>query len=72
MNEIDVIKGVGALKIIAKNASSILDFAEVKEITELLPYITEIQKGCATLTDIFEKAFTNMIMEKEREEDDGK
>ena len=72
MSEIDIIKGVNTLKGFAQNISSILEFVENNHIEQLLPYTKEIQNGCSVLTDIFEKAFTDMITEKERMEDDGK
>ncbi len=72
MNDMDIIKGVNALKVIATNLNQILDYINDNKIEALLPYTDEIHKGCSTLTDIFEKAFTDMIAEKERMEDDGK
>lgn len=72
MNDMDIVKGVNALEVIATNLNQILDFINNNRIEALLPYTSEIHKGCSTLTDIFEKAFTDMIAEKERMEDDGK
>ena len=72
MSEFDIIKGISALKSIAFNINNILDFINDNRIEVLLPYTDEVQKGCSILTDIFEKAFTDMISEKERMEDDGK
>lgn len=72
MSEIDIIKGVNALKGIATNLNQILDYINDNRVEALLPYTNEIHKGCSALTDIFEKAFANMIVEKERMEDDGK
>ena len=72
MNEIDITKGINALKSIAVNINNILDFINDNRLEVLLPYTDEIHKGCSVLTDIFEKAFTDMIAEKERLEDDGK
>ena len=72
MSEIDIIKGVNALKSMAQNIGAILDFAETNNLEHILSYIKEAQNGCSILTDIFEKAFTDMITEKERMEDDGK
>ena len=72
MNEIDIIKGVNALKSISTNLNQILDYINDNRAEVLLPYTDEIHRGCSMLTDIFEKAFTDMIAEKERMEDDGK
>ena len=72
MSDIDIIKGVNALKGIAFNLNQILDYINDNRVESLLPYTNEIHTGCAVLTDIFEKAFTDMIAEKERMEDDGK
>ena len=72
MSEIDIIKGVNALKSMAQNIGAILDFVEANNLEHILSYIKEAQNGCSMLTDIFEKAFTDMIAEKERMEDDGK
>ena len=72
MSEIDIIKGVNALKSMAQNIGAILDFAEANNLEHILSYIKEAQNGCSMLTNIFEKAFTDMIAEKERMEDDGK
>ena len=72
MSEIDIVKGVNALKSISTNLNQILDFINDNRLEALLPYTNEIHKGCSMLTDIFEKAFTDMITEKERMEDDGK
>ena len=72
MSEVDIIKGISALKSVSTNLNNILDFINDNRIKELLPYTNEIHKGCAMLTDIFEKAFTDMMTEKERMEDDGK
>lgn len=72
MSELNIIKGVNALKGISTNLDEILNRMDKENAELLLPYITEIHNGCAVLTDIFEKAFTDMIAEKEREEDDGK
>lgn len=72
MSEMDIIKGVNALKSIAVNLNNVLDFINDNKLEALLPYTDEIHKGCAMLTDIFEKEFTNMINEKDRMEDDGK
>lgn len=72
MSELDIIKGVNALKSISTNLNQILDYINDNRVEALLPYTNEIHKGCSALTDIFEQAFTNMIAEKERMEDDGK
>ncbi len=72
MNDTDIIKGVNALENIATNLNQILDYINNNKVKVLLPYTDEIHKGCSTLTDIFEKAFFEMIAEKERMEDDGK
>ena len=72
MSEIDIIKGVTALKSIAINANNIIGFINDNRLETLLPYTDEIQKACSILTDIFEEQFTNMIIEKDRMEDDGK
>ena len=72
MNDMDIVKGVNALKSISTNLNQILDFINDNRVEALLPYTNEIHKGCSMLTDIFEKAFTDMIAEKERMEDDGK
>ena len=72
MNDIDIVKGVNALKSISINLNRILDYINDNRADVLLPYTDEIHKGCSNLTDIFEKAFTEMIAEKERLDDDGK
>ncbi len=72
MSENDIIKGITALKSIAINANNIIGVINDNRLETLLPYTDEIQKACSMLTDIFEKAFTDMIAEKERMEDDGK
>ena len=72
MSEVDIIKGINALKSMAQNIGAILDFAEMNNIEHILSYIKEAQNGCSILTDIFEKQFLDMINEKERMEDDGK
>ena len=72
MSEMDIVKGVNALKSIAVNLNNVLDFINDNKLEALLPYTNEIHKGCAMLTDIFEKEFANMINEKNRMEDDGK
>lgn len=73
MIELNIIKGVNALKGISINLNEILNYIENNKSSEsLLSYVDEIQKGCSLLTDIFEKAFTDMIEEKQRMEDDGK
>ena len=72
MSDIDIIKGVNALKGISFNLNQILDYINDNRLEALLPYTNEIHKGCSILVDIFEKAFTDMIAEKERMEDDGK
>ena len=72
MCENDIIKGISALKSIAKNLREVIEFCENNNISEMLPYIDEMNSCCSMLTDIFEKAFTNFIIEKGRLEDDGK
>ena len=74
MSENDIFKSVASLKTIAMNIGSIIDYMnQHEEVAEVLhPYTEEINKGCAVLTDIFERSFTDMIAEKERMEDDGK
>lgn len=74
MSENDIFKSVASLKTIAMNIGSIIDYMnQHEEVAKALhPYIEEINKGCAVLTDIFERSFTDMIAEKERMEDDGK
>lgn len=72
MGETEIIKGIGALKSIAKNLCSVIEYCENNRISEMLPYIDEMQKGCSILTDIMEKSFTELIIEKERFTDDGK
>ena len=72
MGETDIIKGVGALKAMAENIRSVIVFCENNNISELMPYINELNSGCSILTDIMGKAFTDLIIEKERLEDDGK
>lgn len=72
MSDIDIIKGVNALKSISTNLNQILDFINNNRIETLLSYTNEIHNGCSILTDIFEKAFADMVAEKERMEDDGK
>ena len=72
MSELDIIKGINTLKILSQNISSMIDFIENNHIEPLIAYIKELQNGCSVLTDIFEKAFFEMIAEKERMEDDGK
>ena len=72
MSEIDIIKGINALKSMAHNIGEILDFVELNNIEHILPYIKEAQNTCSILTDIFEEQFFNIVDEKERLEDDGK
>ena len=72
MNEVDIIKGVETLKAMAENLKSVIIFCEDSNISEMLPFIEQMENSCSILTDIMEKAFTNMIAEKERLEDDGK
>ena len=73
MSDIDIIKGVNALESIATNLNQILDYIDNHKNAEaLLSHTDEIHDGCKILTEIFEKAFANMIAEKERLEDDGK
>lgn len=72
MSELNIIKGVNALKGISTNLDEVLNRIDNESAKLLLPYITEIHDGCAVLTDIFENAFTEMIAEKQRMEDDGK
>ena len=72
MGETDIIKGISALKSIAKNLCEFITFCENNNISEMIPYIEEMNSSCSMLTDIFEKSFTNLIIEKERLEDDGK
>ena len=72
MSDIDIIKGVNALESIAINLNQILDYIDNNKAEILLPYTDTIHDGCKILTEIFEKAFANMIAEKERLEDDGK
>jgi hypothetical protein len=71
MSELSIVKGVNALKEISTNLDAILNRID-KNDASLLPHIEEIHKGCEILTDIFENAFTDMIEEKQRMEDDGK
>ena len=72
MSDIDIIKGVNALESIATNLNQILDYIDNNKVEILLPHTDEIHNGCKILTEIFEKAFADMIAEKERLEDDGK
>ena len=74
MSENDIFKSVASLKTIAMNIGSIIDYLKNHEdiLEALQPYIDEMNKGCAVLTDIFERSFTDMVAEKERMEDDGK
>lgn len=72
MNEVDIIKGVETLKAMAENLKSVIVFCENNNISEMFPFTEQMQNSCSILTDIMEKAFTNMIAEKERLEDDGK
>ena len=72
MSDIDIIRGVSSLENIAINLNQILDFINDNKVEALLPYTDEIHGACSILTDIFERAFTDMIAEKERMEDDGK
>lgn len=74
MSENDIFKSVASLKTIAANIGSMIDYLKNHEdiLEALQPHIDEINKGCAVLTDIFERSFTDMIAEKERMEDDGK
>ena len=72
MSEIDIVKGVQTLKTMAENLRSVITFCENNNITEMLPFIEQMENSCSILTDIMEKAFTNMIADKERLEDDGK
>lgn len=72
MSDIDIIKGVNALKSISTNLNQILDYINDNRVEALLPYTNEIHKGCSVLTDIFERVFVDMVAEKEKMEDDGK
>ena len=72
MSEVDVIKGVETLKAMAENLKSMIVYCENNNLSDMLPFIEQIQMSCATLTDIMEKAFTNMVNDKMRFEDDGK
>lgn len=72
MSEIDITKGITALKSMAENLCSTIDYCNANNLDEILPFIEEMQKGCSILTDIFAKSFTNLVIEKERLEDDGK
>ena len=72
MKDIDIIKGVSALKSISVNLNNVLDFINNNKLEALLPYTNEIHNGCVILTDIFENAFNDMISERYRFEDDGK
>ena len=74
MSEIDIIKGVSTLKTLAVNIGSLIEHAEMQQVADPLfrAYIEEMNKGCGVLTDIFERAFTDMIADKERLDDDGK
>lgn len=72
MGENDIIKGIGALKSMAENLCSTIDYCKNNNIDEVLPFIEEMQNSCSILTDIFEKSFTSLVSEKERLEDDGK
>ena len=71
MRELSIVRGVNALKGISINMNEILNRIDENN-ADLIPYIEEIHKGCSILTDIFENAFTEMVEEKERMEDDGK
>lgn len=72
MNELDIVKGVSALKTLAVNLRSAMEHTEEYADTLLVSLYDEMNKSCEILTDIFEKAFTDMIAEKERLDDDGK
>ena len=72
MSDIDIIRGVNALESIATNLNQILDYIDNNKAEILLPHTDEIHDGCKILTEIFERAFNDMIAEKERLEDDGK
>ena len=69
MAEIDIVKGVQNLKVIADNINTIRD--RTNDIT-IIKCLREMQNSCSILTDIMEKTFFNMINERERMEDDGK
>lgn len=72
MSDLDIIKGVNSLEMIAKNLNNILDYINANNLGTLLVYTDEIHNACSTLTTIFEKEFLKMAEEKERMEDDGK
>ena len=72
MAEFDMIKGINALKVLAKNIRSVIEYCENNHIGDLLPYIEEMNSCCSILTDIFEKSFFDMVERNERIEDDGK
>lgn len=68
MDNLDIVKGVNAMKAMAENLCSMIEFCENNHIDPLLPYIEEMQQNCTILVDIFENAFVDLV----RGEDDGK
>ena len=72
MSESNIIKGVSALKELAMNIRSFMDYNRDKNNITTLTFLDEMNHCCSTLTEIFENEFTNMINEKARLEDDGK
>lgn len=72
MSESNIVKGVSALKELAMNIRSFMDYNKDKNNITTLTFLDEMNHCCSTLTEIFENEFTNMIEEKERMEDDGK
>ena len=72
MSETNIIKGVSALKRLAMNIRSFMDYNKAKNNITTLTFLDEMNYCCSILTEIFENEFTNMIEEKERMEDDGK
>ena len=72
MAEIDIVKGINALKVMAKNICSVIEYCENNNLGDLLPYINEMNSCCSILTDVFEKSFFDLVERNERIEDDGK
>ena len=74
MKERNILKGVAILKELAINLRSFIEYIEAQEKEDIttVTFINEMNKCCSILTDIFESEFKNLIIERERMEDDGK
>ena len=68
MKTSDIVKGVNALRLIAKNLCSLTEYSEHNQLDEIIPNIDEMNFCCAILTDLFENEFLDLV----RTEDDGK